>query len=143
MYRQHTDTGYASRPIAKRAALIVQRGAWRASSVATYERTQRQALDVLPAALAARVRALTGRAIAPESIFVDQGADLATAVVDGAVLRMRNHQVVLLRPCAECGIGHFESPALATQSDLGYALSAWEPRCPHCQPEDPANWLDN
>ena len=45
--------------------------------------------------------------------------------------------------CAECGIGHFESPALATQSDLGYALSAWEPRCPHCQPEDPANWLDN
>ena len=141
MYRQHT--GYASQPLAKRAARIAQTSGWRARSVATYERTQRQALDVLPAALAARVRALTGRAIAPESIFVDRDADLATAVGDGAVFRMRNHQVALLRPCAECGIGHFESPALATQSDLGYALSAWEPRCPHCQPEDPANWLEN
>ena len=143
MYRQPTDTGYANQAIAKRSALSAQTGDWRARSVATYERTQRQALDVLPAALAARVRALTGRAIAPESIFVDRDADLATAVVDGAVFRMRSQQVVLLRPCAECGIGHFESPALATQSDLGYALSAWEPRCPHCQPEDPANWLDN
>jgi hypothetical protein len=92
--------------------------------------------------LASRVLSLTGRTIAPESILVDPEAQMATAVVDGAVFRLRDRQLVLVRPYVECGNQHFESPPLATQADLGYALSAWQPLCPDAQPDDPANWLD-
>jgi hypothetical protein len=49
---------------------------------------------------------------------------------------------VLQRPCAECGIGRYESPSILTLADLGYALSAWQPACVSCQAEDPSNWLE-
>jgi hypothetical protein len=62
--------------------------------------------------------------------------------VDEVVFRLRDRRLVLVRPCAECGNRHFESLPLTTPADLGYALSAWQPLCPHCQPEDPANWLE-
>ncbi len=62
--------------------------------------------------------------------------------LDGIVFRLRRGELVLLRPCAECGLGHYENPAIGALADLGYALSAWQPACPNCAPEDPANWLE-
>ena len=69
--------------------------------------------------------------------------DAAGVVVDEVVFRARNHQVVVLRSCAECGITRFESAPLFSRADLGYALGAWQPHCRSCQPEDPANWLES
>jgi hypothetical protein len=70
---------------------------------------------------------------------VDLDAELATVVVDNVVFRARNQQVVILRSCAECGITRFESAPLSNCTDLGYALSAWQPHCHSCQPEDPTD----
>jgi hypothetical protein len=136
----------ARRSIAGRAkAGVVARepAGWQASAVSAYEHAQRQALTLLPELLAARVAALTGRVLEPESIFFDPDTEIATAVVDGSVFRAHDGQVFLLRFCVDCGGKHFESAPLATRADLGYALSAWKPLCANCPPEDPANWLES
>jgi hypothetical protein len=116
---------------------------WKASAVTSYRHAQQQALTVLPELLATRVSALTGRSIDPQDVFVDLDAEIATVVVDGVVFRAHHQQVVVLRSCVECGIERFESPPLFSRADLGYALSAWQPSCRNCQPEDPANWLES
>ncbi len=126
MYRHHPIITNTSRAAANRSAagaLDLMAGDWKARSVAAYRQAQSQVIATLPAELAFRVHSLTGRTIAPESIFVDPEAQMATAVVDGAVFRLRDRQLVLVGPCAECGNHHFESPPLATQADLGYALT--------------------
>jgi hypothetical protein len=116
---------------------------WQEVAIAAYQQSQEHAGFALPAELATRLRALTGRVVAPETIYVDRDAGLATTVVDGVVFRLRREQLSLLRPCVQCGIGHFESPALASRADLGYALNAWQPLCAHCPAEeDSVNWLD-
>ncbi len=112
---------------------------WQARAVSSYRHALRQALTVLPELLATRVSALTGRPIDPEDVFVDLDTEIATVVVDGVVFRARNQRVVVLRSCAECGIERFESAPLFSRADLGYALSAWQPHCRNCQPEDPAD----
>jgi len=145
MYRHHpiiTNTSRATARGAAAGAPVRMAGDWKARSVAAYRQAQSQLIATLPTELALRVHSLTGRTIAPESISVDREAQMATAVVDGAVFRLRDGQLVLVRPSAECGNHHLESPPLATQADLGYVLSAWQPLCPDSQPEDPANWLD-
>ena len=116
---------------------------WQARAISSYRHAQRQALTALPELLAARVSALIGRSVDPEDVFVDLDAQLATVVVDGVVFRARNQQVVVLRSCVECGIERFESRPLFSRANLGYALSAWQPLCHNCQPEDPANWLES
>jgi hypothetical protein len=116
---------------------------WQARAISSYRHAQSQALTVLPELLATRVSSLTGRSVEPADVFVDQDAELATVVVDGVVFRAHNHQVVVLRSCVECGITRFESAPLFSRADLGYALSAWRPRCTSCQLEDSANWLES
>jgi hypothetical protein len=116
---------------------------WQARAISSYRHAQRQALTALPELLATRVSELTGRSVDPEDVFVDLDAELATVVVDDVVFRVRNQQVVVLRSCIECGIERFESAPLWSRADLGYALSAWQPHCRTCQPEDPANWLES
>jgi hypothetical protein len=116
---------------------------WQARAISSYRHAQSQALSVLPELLATRVSTLTGRSIDPEDVFVDLDAELAVVVVDGVVFRARHHQVRVLRSCVECGIERFESRPLFSRADLGYALSAWQPLCRNCQPEDPANWLES
>jgi hypothetical protein len=113
---------------------------WQARAISSYRHVQRQALSMLPELLATRVSALTGRSIDAEDVFVDLDAEIATAVVDGVVFRARNQQVVVLRSCVECGIERFESAPLFSRADLGYTLSAWQPHCHNCQPEDPADF---
>ena len=116
---------------------------WQVRAISAYYQAQRQALNALPDLLATRVSALIGLSINPAEVFVDPDAGLATVVVDGVVFRARNQQVVMLRACAECAITRFESAPLFSRADLGYALSAWQPLCHNCQPEDPANWLES
>jgi hypothetical protein len=116
---------------------------WQARAIRSYRQAQRQAMTSLPALLASRVSALTGRSVAPEDVFVDMDTEIATVVVDGVVFRAHDQQVFVLRECAECGIERFESPALYSRADLGYALRGWQPLCHNCQPEDPANWLES
>jgi hypothetical protein len=115
---------------------------WQVEAVAAYDDAEAQERP-LASALAARIYTLSGRVVAPEAIFVDAAAGRAAVVVDGVTFRMRNGQVVILRPCHECGLGHLESAPLATRADLGYALSGWEPRHAGCEAEDPANWLES
>jgi hypothetical protein len=114
---------------------------WQADAVASYQAALDQERP-LATTLAARIYTLSGRVVSPEAVFVDHEAGRAAVVVDGVTFRMRAGQVVILRSCVECGLGHIESAPLATRADLGYALSAWEPRHPGCEEEDPANWLE-
>jgi hypothetical protein len=116
---------------------------WPAHALSAYYYAQRQALAALPKLLATRVSALTDRTINPEDLFVDYDAELAVVVVDGVVFRAHDGQVTILRTCVECGIERFKSAPLFSRADLGYALSAWQPRCRGCQEEDPANWLES
>jgi len=108
---------------------------WQARVISAYH----QALTELPKLLATRVSALIGWSIDPADVFVDLDAELATVIVDGVVFRAHHQQVVILRACAECAITRFESAPLFSRADLGYALSAWQPCCRSCQPEDPAD----
>jgi hypothetical protein len=112
---------------------------WHACAISAYHQARCQELNALPELLATRVSALVGQPINPAGVFVDLDAELATVVVDGVVFRVHNQQVVVLRSCVECGIKRFESAPLWSRADLGYVLSAWQPHCRSCQPEDPAD----
>jgi hypothetical protein len=115
---------------------------WQGRAVQNYPQTERGEQAGLRADMAARIAALTERTIALESIYIDYATQTATVAVDGFVFQQRRDELVLLRHCDECGIGRFTSPPIHTLADLGYALSAWEPLCQQCQPEDPINWLE-
>jgi hypothetical protein len=144
--RVQSKTSAAStiqRGTSAQASLAQQPADWQARAISSYRQAQRQALAALPDLLASRVSALTGRPLDPADVFVDADAELASVVVDGVVFRARNHQVVVLRSCVECGITRFESAPLFSRADLGYALGAWQPHCRSCQPEDPSNWLES
>jgi hypothetical protein len=112
---------------------------WQARVISAYHQATCQVLSALPELLITRVSALIGRSINPWDVFVDLEAELATVVVDGVVFRARNQHVMILRACTECAIARFESAPLFSRADLGYALSAWQPYCRSCQPEDPAD----
>jgi hypothetical protein len=115
---------------------------WHSRAVEAYRQAESEEIAALQAQMVARVAALIRRDIEAESVYVDRAERTATVAVDGVVFRLRRGELALLRPCAECGIGRYESPAVRTLADLGYALSAWQPTCPSCQPEDPSNWLE-
>ncbi len=67
---------------------------------------------------------------------IDGEARVATAVVGGAVFRLRRGDLFLVRPCVYCGVRSFESSPVHDLVDLGRALSVWEPRCVGCEAED-------
>jgi hypothetical protein len=82
--------------------------------------------------LSARIMALTGQRISSEDIYAD--GRLAVAGVDDATFRLyKSGDLVLVRTCAYCAMGHFESPQIGDLSDLGYALSAWKPLHEDCE----------
>ena len=41
--------------------------------------------------------------------------------------------LVLVRACSYCATGRFESRQICNLSDLGYALSAWQPLHDDCE----------
>lgn len=115
---------------------------WQSQAIAAYEQSRQTSDASLRLMLAERLRGLLGQEIDRTGIWVDRAAGLAVARVDGVLFRMERSRLMLVRPCAECGLGQLASPELRTQADLGYALSAWQPHHPACQPEDPADYLD-
>jgi hypothetical protein len=115
---------------------------WHSRAVEAYRQAQREEVAALQAEMVSRIAALIRRDIEPESVYVDRSERTATVAVDGIVFRLRRGELVIQRPCAECGIGRYESPAIRTLADLGYALSTWQPTCVSCQAEDPPNWLE-
>ena len=113
---------------------------WRTAAIAAHRRSDHDETATMLAELAARVLELTGRRVAETSLLSQRSATgerAATVVVDGAAFQLRRGTLVLLVTCAHCGLGQLTSPAIASRADLGYALAAWEPRCQHCEPEDP------
>jgi hypothetical protein len=115
--------------------------AWRAAAIGKYERSWPIRRADLRTDLSARILALTGRQISPQEIYTD--GDLAVAGVDGATFRLyHGGRLVLVRACAYCGTGHFESPHIGSLPDLGYALSAWRPLHEDCEDYSPEEFPD-
>ena len=105
---------------------------WRAAATEEYERSWPIRHADLHADLSTKILALTGRRISSQEIYTD--GYLAVAGVDGATFRLyHGGHLVLVRVCAYCATGYFESPQIATLSDLGYALTAWRPLHEDCE----------
>jgi hypothetical protein len=112
--------------------VLAEPRAWQALAVEEYARSLPGRRGALRADLAARVLMLTGRLIPADDIPADERA--AAVGVDGATFRLyRGGDLVLAKTCAYCGTGHFESPGIGDLADLGYALSAWQPRHENCE----------
>lgn len=122
--------------LARNEARLHQLNDWQARAIVSYQQDQQHVAARLSTELAARLQFLTGRVVGPEAIYVDGEAHLATVNVDGVLFRLREHDLVVVRPCVHCGSGSLASPPITSPADLGYALSAWQPLCPHCAPED-------
>jgi hypothetical protein len=115
---------------------------WYSRAVEVYWQAERDEIATLQAEMVSRIAALVQRNIEVEAVYVDRSERAATVAIDGIVFRLRRGELVLQQPCVECGIGRYESPAIRTLADLGYALSAWQPACVSCQAEDSTNWLE-
>jgi len=113
---------------------------WQARIIEVYRQGKSNVERELQAELAGRVLALTGREIPASLVFADPDRHTARVSVDGVSFRLTRDDVVLLSPCAYCGVREFESPAIKCPVDLGYALSAWRPYCRDCTPEDSYDW---
>lgn len=131
-----------ARMSSKAAPATTEALAWQQQAVAVYDQTKQVAGATMHSALAQRITELTGRVVAAGTMYVNSDTRLAVVTVDGVTFRMRRNELMIARPCVVCGTGQYESPAINMQAELGYALSAWEPRCPHCEPVDPGDWLD-
>src|SRR5262245_12682132 len=114
---------------------------WREGVVMMYQAAREQEIDTMRRTMAERLRVLIGQAIRPESVYVDSAARMATVRVDGVLFCGRREDVRLVRPCAHCDSGLFESPPLYAPADVGYALSPWMPAHPNCEAEDSPYWL--
>ena len=115
---------------------------WREGVVTAYQAAREQEMDTMRRTMAERLRVLIGQTIRPESVYIDPAARMATVRVDGVLFRGQREDVRLVRPCAHCGSGLFESPPLYALADLGYALSTWMPAHPDCEAADSPYWLD-
>jgi hypothetical protein len=105
---------------------------WQAEAVGDYERSLPIRHADLRTNLSAKILALTGQRISTQEIYTD--GHLAVAGVDGASFRLyHDGDLVLVRCCAYCATGHFESPQISALSDLGYALSTWRPLHEDCE----------
>ena len=113
---------------------------WQTDAIQAYRFAVMQEESTLRAEMADRVAALTGCRIPPQQVAVDCDARIAFLALDGVRFRLRQHEVVLLRPCANCGTGEFASDPLTTKGDLGHALGVWRPLHHGCEVENPAEW---
>ena len=113
---------------------------WRARTIEEYRQGRSNMERELRTELAGRVLALTGREIPASLVYADPDRHTARVRVDGVSFRLTRDQVVLLSPCAYCGVREFESLAIESPADLGYALSVWKPYCSDCAPEDSFDW---
>jgi hypothetical protein len=110
---------------------------WRAKATAVYAAATDAARQRLRRCLAERLLALIGYAPPKETIVVDAVGRSASVALDGALFLLRRDELVIVRPCAYCETGRFESEPLDSQADLGYVLAIWAPYHHDCEPVDP------
>ena len=113
---------------------------WQTDAIQAYRFAVVGEESTLRAELAHRVAALTGCRIPPQEVVADREARVAFLALDGVRFQLRQHDVVLLRPCANCGTGEFASDPLITKGDLGHALGVWRPLHHGCEVGDPTEW---
>jgi hypothetical protein len=128
------------------AVVTTPRGAqatgWQTRAVEEYEQSFPDKRTQLRKDLAGQLLGLTGRPLPLENVYVDADGSLAVAGVDGETFRLyRQDGLVLVRPCAHCGTGSFESPKITDRADLGYALLAWCPLHEDCEDYDASETL--
>jgi hypothetical protein len=116
---------------------------WQERAILRFQRRQVEEIAALQTEFARRIQLLTGRSIEPYTIYVNSEERHAVVTIDGVTFRLRGNDLALLRPCAYCAVGQFESPPLHTTMDFGHALSVWQPRHRDCETSDPDNWLDS
>jgi hypothetical protein len=87
--------------------------------------------------LARRLFALTDTIASESTIVVEPAAQWAMAVVDGVMFLLRGSDLVVVRRCAHCGAGRFESAPITHRGDLSNALTVWQPFHCECEPTDP------
>ena len=110
---------------------------WQAQAVATYQQGRSSMEEKLRTELSNRLYDLTGQEVRPDLIYANVEKKSARVSLDRVSFRLSGGQVVMLAPCAYCGVREFESPAIESREELGYALSVWKPYCHDCVPEDP------
>jgi hypothetical protein len=113
---------------------------WQAQAIETFRQGKTNTERELRAELVKRVIALTGREVPANLVYADPDKHTARVTVDGVSFRLIRDQLVMLLPCAYCGVREFESLPIQSQADLGRALSEWKPYCHDCTPEDPDEW---
>ena len=114
---------------------------WQIDAVEEYEESL-QPLEVrMRRDLASRVLALTGHRVSPDAIYADPRSRVAVTTVDGVVFKLLKENLVILRPCVQCGCFQFASMPITNAAELGYMLTEWEPRCPSCAAEDSDYWM--
>lgn len=87
--------------------------------------------------LARRLLALTDSIVSESTIVVGPAAQWAMVVVDGVLFRLCGSDLVVVRCCAHCGTGRFESAPITQRGDLSYTLTVWQPYHRECEPTDP------
>jgi hypothetical protein len=86
-------------------------------AVGQYERSWLVRHAELRMDLSARIMALTGQRISSEDIYAN--GRLAAASVNDATFRLyMSGDLVLVRTCAYCATGHFESPQIEEFPDF-------------------------
>jgi hypothetical protein len=113
---------------------------WRVRAVAAWEASREASAGHLRAELTSRLFALTSRDVPANAIHVNPAVQLATTRLDGVLFRLVDGDLSVVRPCVRCGTGELTSRPLYTRSDLGYALSDWQPRHGDCRVEDAPDW---
>lgn len=106
---------------------------WQTKAIAEYdERAQTR----LREQLIRRVLALTGHVVRAQAIGVNAISHSAVATVDGVLFCLSGGKLMVVRSCAHCETGRFESPPIMSLIDLGYALAIWQPYHQECEPTD-------
>jgi hypothetical protein len=113
---------------------------WQRQITDLFQRTRSDRTDELRTELLDDILALTGRKIPAGAVHVDPDELLARVSVDGVSFRILRGELVLLARCRYCGVVEYASPTIHNLSDLGYALSVWQPYCRDCGPEDKEEW---
>jgi hypothetical protein len=110
---------------------------WRNEMTAVYARGADDLAIHLRRRLIERVFSLTGHTIPPQDVTVNLATNRALATLDGVLFQLRGRDLSIVRPCAYCGTGRFETPSIKSQADLGYTLAVWQMYHPECAPSDP------
>jgi hypothetical protein len=142
MYAHHFEPYEVKYPPISDVAFDVARHSprphdWQSAVIADYVSAADDLALHLRRRLDERVVALTGRTIPPRDITVNLAARRALATLDDVVFQVCGHSLNIVRPCAHCGTGRFESAPITDRADLGYALAVWQAYHPECEPSDP------